>query len=630
MFSRSNGSSIIIFASLGVFFMASLCGAETTNGVAPSGKFLEIGNLCAAAKNTFTPVDEAVLTAAKDKLLKQINALKKRLDENGANGKAWDAFLKLDELQKMLAEDGKGGKSRLAKIQELFDSDNPGLNLIWFTDVGRALWRYRTVAAAIDDPQIKTGYEGLLGELPTRLQEYAKDPTAARAAKLGEVIAWIETIDQAGELIGAVRDEYRRPNLFLNASQKLVSRGMIRDIDETGPITDCILGMSIRGEGHTTGTITAELIPNGKEAVIRMIMSARTTSKNVGSRGVVRVYSNALTTFQAEKFFFIDDAVISSTPATCQAVTKSTITGVRATNGMRLIERIARKRVRQNQCRGDWIGARHAETRVSRQFDEQSHTLLADANEAYLDRFRYPLWERGLFPNELLFATAEKVIAITALQAEADQLAALSAPPDLPDGAAVSLRLHESFVNNMCAEALGGRTLDEEQVLEILKDTMGEIPEHFKPEENEAPWSITFAQDQPVVVRFDDGKYTIKLSVDRFARGDSDYPGMDITAHYKIVKSGHDYKGVRQGEVTILPPGFVVGKDKRLGVRQQTLRELIGRRFNKIFRKEITAEPLEMPNRWKKLGKLPLSHWQTENGWIVATWDLISDDATAE
>ena len=648
MFLRSIGFSIVIFISLEMISISSLGGAESDTAaaetetaakakvekaeaqeVAPLGdKLLEIGELCLAAKQDFSPVDEADLAAAKNNLLERIEILEKRLDRDGANGKAWRDYLKLDELKELLKEkkNGKAQDLKFAKIQERFDGSSNGLNLIWFAEVRRALWRYRTVANAIGNAEVKSGYEGLLSQLPIRLREYTRDPTAARAEKLGDVIAWMEAIDQAEKLLGVVRNEYRRPNLYLRTSQDLVAKGMFRDVDETGPITDCILGMSIRGEGHTTGTITAELIPNGDEAVIRMIMSAQTMSKNVGSRGVVRVYSDSVTTFEAEKLFRVDEEQIYATPATCRAETKSTITGVCATNGMRLIENIARKQVRKNQCKGDWIGARHAEERVSRRFDEQSSELLAEANESYVDRFRHPLWQRGLFPNELLFATLETGVGVTVLQAEADQLAAFNTPPELPGKPDVALRLHESFINNMAAEALGGRTLDEEQVMEMLKDTMGKIPEHFKADEGEEPWAISFALEQPVVLNFNNDKFTIKLSVDRFVRGDSDYPGMDITAHYQIVKSGDEYKAIRQGEVTILPPGFVVDKDKRLSVRQQAIRQLIGRRFDKAFRQEITAEPLELPNRWKKLGKLPLSHWRTENGWAVATWNLASDE----
>ena len=597
---------------------------DAADGLAlvPGGLFMEIGELCIAAKEAFKPVDKAELAEAHKELIGSIGVLEKRLAEDGVNGKAWRAYLKLDELKKLLDAEATPNDSALMKIQERFDSDNEGLNLIWFTDVSRALWRYRTIATAISNPMVKEGVDNLLTELPSRLKEYTELPTATRADQLGSVLAWLDTIGQAEKLVEAVYEDYRRPNLFLGASDRLIAEGMSREIDQEEPITDCILGMSISGDGHTTGRIDVELIPNGEEAIIQMTMKGRTVSDNVGSRGVVRVYSDGVTTFEAKKRFIVNAEEIRTEPATCEAVTDSTVKGVRATNGMRLVEKIARKRVYQNLSRGEWIGARHAEERISRRFNEQAKALLAEANASYVNRFRHPLWQRGLFPNELLIASAETGLAATVLQAEANQLAALGVPPQLPAGHDLTLRLHESFVNNLASEALAGRTLNEEQVLAMLKDTMGKIPEHFKAEEGEEPWSITFAAGQPLVLRFDDNGFTIKLAIDGFTRGDSDYPGMDITAHYKIEKTGDGFKAVRQGEVTILPPGFEVGKDTRLSIRQQTLRELIGRRFDKMFRQEIVSEPLELPGKWKKLGKLPLSHWQTVDGWIMTTWKL--------
>lgn len=634
MFLRPICFSMSLFVALAALSGASLPAAEpkadsTTAGdtadatvMVPGSGFLEIDKLSTLAKQSFTPVDKANLAAAKKNLLDAIAVLDKRLAEDGDNGKAWKAFLMLDELKSQL--DGKDAPktSVLTKIYERFSSDNEGLGLIWFVDVRRALWRYQIVASSIDNPKVKAGYDKLLGELTKQLEEYTKNPTANRARELGEVIAWMEAIGQAETLITAIRNEYCRPNLFLGASDKLIAMGMSRDVDETAPVTDCILGMSIHGTGHTKGDITVELIPNGEEAIVQMTLEGVTKSDNIGSRGVVRVYSDSVTKFKAQKRFFVNAKKIRSQPATCEAVTKSKIKGIRATNGMRLIEKIARKRVQKNHYRGDQIGSRHAEERIARQFNERAKEILIKANKDYKKRFRHPLWRRGIFPNELLFTTAETGLDAMVLQAEANQLAALTTPPDLQGSPDIAIRLHESLINNLAAEALAGRTLNEEQMAAILKDTLGKIPEHVKREEGEEPWSITFAYVHPVVVRFDGGGFSIKLAIDGFSRGDSDYPGMDITAHYKIKKTSDGYRGIRKGDVTILPPGFEIGKDTRLSIRQQTLRELIGRRVDRAFEKEIIPKPLELAGRWKKLGKLPLSYWQTTNGWIVTTWKL--------
>ncbi len=610
--------------SKSLFFSTLLCvltaGFDTTTvrGDDPA----TINELCAAAKQAYAPLDAADLEKAETELLEKIAFLEDRLREDGENGTAWSDYLKLDELKERLAAAEEPQTSALAKIQERFDADNAGTNLIWFAEVRRALWRYRTIAEALKNPALKEGFEGLMNELPARLKEYVNNPTANLAGQIGAVLAWVETIDQAEMLLAAIDDEYRRPNLFLNASRGLIVEGMSREIDRDEPITDCILGMNIRGDGHTAGKITAEMIPNGDEAIIEMLMEGRTESQNVGSRGAVRVYSDNLTTFTAHKRVIVNGGEIRSEPATCDAQCDSTITGICATNGMRLVENIARNRVRQNLSRAEWIAARHAEQRVCRQFDSQAVELLAEANESYDARFRQPIWQRGLFPNQLRIASTDSGIDVTVLGAEADQLAALSPPPQVPESSDLALRMHESFVNNMAAEALAGRTLGEEEMLSMLKDVLGRVPEHFQADAGEKPWAITFAQKQPVVLRCDDDGFTIVISVDAFARGGSDYPGMDITAKYKIEKTADGYKGVRQGEVSILPPGFEVGKDARLSVRQQTLRELIGRRFDKAFRKEIIPEPLKLTGRWEKLGKLPLTNWRTADGWIVTTWKL--------
>ena len=55
------------------------------------------------------------------------------------------------------------------------------------------------------------------------------------------------------------------------------------------------------------------------------------------------------------------------------------------------------------------------------------------------------------------------------------------------------LRVHESMINNFALDALGGMTVNEDKFQKAVIDMFGKLPEKMKRDENQPPWTITFA-----------------------------------------------------------------------------------------------------------------------------------------
>src|SRR5690606_27377205 len=134
--------------------------------------------------------------------------------------------------------------------------------------------------------------------------------------------------------------------------------------------------------------------------------------------------------------------------------------------------------------------------------------------------------------------------------------AAITPPPQCSADGLVETMLHESAVNHLALALVGGRNIDN---TEFENDPTAEGED----EEDEA-WSITFNADEPVKVTFGDDMFGIKIRGDQFTSDDKVYRGMDITATYKIDRTGGKLLAVRQGELAIFPPGFVAGSGRRL------------------------------------------------------------------
>jgi hypothetical protein len=96
---------------------------------------------------------------------------------------------------------------------------------------------------------------------------------------------------------------------------------------------------------------------------------------------------------------------------------------------------------------------------------------------------------------------------------------------------------------------------------------------------------------------------------------------MDVSATYRIEPGHPGIRLVRDGDVQIYPPGFVPGGGKKLSVQQTSLRGILQKRFNKVFKEVVDVEPLKLPGELEKSGPLPIEQLDArKDGWLAAGW----------
>lgn len=581
----------------------------------------ELVAACEGAKGQFTPRTEAHLQAARSELQAATARLDARLKAAGPTGEDWRAFLDCTALTEQLARDARMELETLDPLYKKYDSGHPGLNLNCFADVRRALWRYLTTARAIGDAKLKDQYELVLEKLPEHLEAYRKSPNADAAWVIGRTVGWLEDAGQAPELIRAIRSYFSHPNLILQVSAGVVDAGLGRPVDETEPVRDVILKADIFGTGHTTGRVTVELAPNAQHAALDAVLRGNIESRTTGYRGPARVFSDSVTEITSRKPLLVDAEHVWALPAKSRAVTRTKITGVRVVRGGKRLERLVWRRACSQKSQAEWVGARHAEQRVSRRVDQQTGQLVGEANQAFREKFRRPLADRNLFPELLRFHTTQDALHGTARYAGPAGLAASNPLPEIPEKHDLVLCLHESMINNLMDAALSGMILQEEELRSQMTEAFGPLPERLQPDEDEEPWAVTFAAYRPISVAFGNGRFKVTIRGRKYARGEEEYSGvtMNVSAEYEIRKTPDGFKAVRQGELEVFPPGFVQGEDK-LSTRQQVLRTLLQKKFGKIFDEEWTPKPLVLPGRWEKAGELAMTEWSVSNGWILVAW----------
>ena len=235
-------------------------------------------------------------------------------------------------------------------------------------------------------------------------------------------------------------------------------------IDDVAPIDDVILGTVIHGTGRTVGQTKASLTPNPAFATFDALLDAVNYSNNVGRNGPVCIYSTGQTCLDADKRFWLDETGLHAHPAQAAAQAHTTINNIVSIKGRKLVERIAWRKAGKQLGQAEAIASQHATCRLGARVDAQADPSIQKANEQFAEKVRKPLDERRGFPRGLSFDTLATALEIHGAEALESQLAAPSAPPELTRPADVSLRIHESMINNFAETVLTGMRLNDDMV----------------------------------------------------------------------------------------------------------------------------------------------------------------------
>jgi hypothetical protein len=383
-----------------------------------------------------------------------------------------------------------------------------------------------------------------------------------------------------------------------------------------------ILGTDIHGTARTIGSVTLQTVPSTRRGVLDILMHGTSYSKNVGYNGPVTIFTNGVTNLTASKRVYIDEHGLHPSPAAAVATTNTDVTGVSAR--LRLIEKIAWKRIGKQEGQAEAIASQRAEARLERRVDERAAEMLAKAQDSFMEKFRRPLMRKGEFPRTLAINTTSDGVYIQAVHARRARLAAPSAPPALRGDYDLSVRVHESLVGNAGETVLAGLNLTDVRLAELVKEATGEVPEELQITEDKDPWSMTFAHDRPISVVFSGNTATIAIHGTRFTRGDQAYPNdMIISAKYKLEQSGNGSKLTRDGEVSA---DFVNVPQQSL--RQVAFKTFLRRKFEALFKPEIANDGLKLPGRWEAAGKLTLRQLEADKGWLTLGWEQPTAGAT--
>lgn len=569
----------------------------------------------ASAQEEFKPITAEQAAAAKAKLQSKLAELQTFIHNSGkATENGWKSYLRWDDLTEQLAAE-EPDLAVLERCYLRFNSGVKGLEYHQFADVRRALRHYIDLQFFASTKQYKEMYEMQLGLLSENLKKYQAEPNADDAATIGAELGWLAQGGQIPDLVASARKTLNHPNLFVNASERLVGFGINRKVNDVVPVRDNILGTSIQGTGRTVGEVRAELIPNLAAAQLNLVLDAVTTSNNVGYNGPVTVHSTGVTSVLGTKTLLANPDGVRGLPATAECSTNSTFNSINANSG--IARNIGRNRAYEQKGQAEAIASQHAERRVEARMDQESAKLLQDANTRLKKEVRQPLDSRDEFPEYFNVSSTADAVNVIMLKANRFQLAAPGAPPtSAPETADVGVQVHESMPTNMAEVLLGGLKLTDVKLVDLLKERGTEIPEELQITPEKDPWSITFDYQRPVEVRFGENKVEISIRGRQFTRGDTEFNNIaKISAVYLVEQGDQGAKLTRDGDVTVEFMG-----QGRQGIRDITLKTFLTKKFSALFEPEFVGEGLKLKGRWEGAGPLRLENLVVGDGWATIGW----------
>ena len=576
------------------------------------------------AGEAFRPVSEGRLAAAASKVRETLAPLD-RLLARSSSGENWKTYLDWPALQQQAASGSNADVATLRRLFSRLDSGENGLEMPQFAAVRRAVGSYLEAADAATSPQAAEVYNQRLDRLAAAVATAAATgtPEPLDQGQVGPLLARLEDSGQAPGAVARVRGALSRPNLFLEVDESLLANGVNRPVSDVSPINDTVLGTRVRGTGRTNGRVFLDFVPSNDRATVDIAFDATNHSDTKGSQGPVTVRTLGTTKLGARKRMLIDDQQIVALPVSAQASTDTQTAGIGVNKkfGQRLIRKIASRKVAEMRPQAEAIAEGKALAKVRQQFESQTADPISKAARDYQAKFRRPLLERGWYPEMLNLSTTQSRLQVTARKALADQIAAFTPPPPVDPDAVLSARVHESMVNNSAEITLGGRTITQKFVEEQLKKNNMAVPTELKNDPGQQPWSITFAKRRPVELDVDDNRVKMTVRGTHYTSGEREFDAMDVWATYRIEPGHPGVRLVRDGDVQIYPPGFVPGGGKKLSVQQTSLRGILQKRFNKVFKEVVDVEPLKLPGEMEKVGPLPIEQLDTrKDGWLAAGW----------
>jgi hypothetical protein len=583
---------------------------------------LGLANDDAAAATVALPnsasADTNSLSRAKQDATSALAAVAKLLESTDkANADAWRVWLEWDKLAELLA----ARVPDAAKVQQFearLRQNERGLEIDQFRQLRDALRTLAVQSELAQSSLTDTTTELQRREVRALAAALGEQPLHSDADKCAQLLDWLSRLDDAGaKEAAAVRSQYSQPNVSARVSRRFAEHMAARVVEDSRPFTATAMGAQSSGTAITRINVGVEFVPDTNEGAIRLTLNGAVRMPDtVSTQRSVTVRSSADVAISAVKSVNVNHNGLRFDPASANATADIRIDDVSAE--FQIIEWLARRRADRMRPEAANDTSRRVADEIENRADELSSELLTNAHKFFCEQIRSPLLRLDSLPERFQFSTTTDYLQIIALQRSFNQLAAAVPAPVYTERDDLAFRLHESFLNNVAASLLPGKTVQDRHWLEILGLITGSKPRGLWVHDRADPWSVTFARELPISTRIADGHIHVTLRFNAARVGDQTWQTpirVEATLKPRITREGPAL--FRDGDVAIHIDNTTTN-DK--------LHRTLSRKFDAVFPEELHFDGLVAPEGGAlgKLNALELADLRCERGWFSLGYHLNS------
>ncbi len=529
---------------------------------------------------------------------------------DSAVGKAWQEYLLLDALRQWTEQRGEdddyvGRELARASLERLtqIPMDSSQRNFITNEPVSRLKAQLQRLAAA------PINLERLLGNL----EQYEQQRTVAGAHRIARDYRRLALADSEKEraLASRLTMHYRNANLRFAVSEQLLNRLMPQPQPEVAPVNDIVLGVRAHGRRATSADMQLSLIPDAHRARLALDVHGRIVSQTTSSSGPATFLTNSLGWYRARKPLELGLDGIRLSETEVQVSNDLQLRGVRTDfDGLPLVGSLVNSVARSQHAQNEPAANAEIRAKIHHQaktrIDEEANARMSEVSERLRTKLLEPMRRLRLDPVMIDAETTDLRVKMRIRLAGEEQLGSHTPRPRAPGNSLASVQLHESAINNVLERLdLDGRTFT---LPELSKHVAGRLNNEgwlqISPEHEQV--SITFAAENAVSVRCEDGQVSVTLLFDRLQHERRVWRDFQVQAFYRPELEGLSANLIRDGVIQLSGDRLPLGS--QIALRGIFVRIFARRRAWDIVPPVIADNP--------KLADLAVTQFAIDDGWI--------------
>ena len=405
---------------------------------------------------------------------------------------------------------------------------------------------------------------------------------------------------------------YDNPNVKAYVSEALINRLLpVRD-PEFEVVQETVLNNPVVGRRRVDTQVSIQLVPDPNRLLMALTINGRMSANTSSAVMNAKLYNESFANYVGRKTLEWRDTGIAYSPAVVDASSAARLNAVETdVDFMPIVGDLARGITRsQYESRQGEI-ERETREKVIRQtrarFDKEANERFDAVNAKLREGFFRNMSNLGLSLRTQRSRTTDDWL-LASLRFGADYALGCQAtePSTLP-GAFADIKIHESAINSFLTQLeFAGKTFTPRQAFDYIADRMNK-PKLKEIEIEESELSFTFANADPITVRFFEDRICLVLRFSNLALGQKSWDDVEAEIAYRpsLTEDGAP-TFVRDGSIELYGPASVM--------EQIPIRAV----FAKIFPAQKSLDlRAELLNRDERFAGLALGLCRVSRGWFA-------------